>query len=141
VNQATKTFADLFASGVFFPPLAERDQVGFAALALQVDRKNGPVWPQGVRSQFSLGQQTMSVFVNWQANGKKKYKGLADVRFFDLDNREIAHTPPLKVNIHPGNIDSAYWTVQLNAFTPGVYRVDVDLGSAPAWREFFRITP
>jgi S1-C subfamily serine protease len=137
-NQTAKTLAELLASGVFFPPLTARDRVGFAALALQVERKHGPVWPRDVRAQFSLGEQTMAVFVNWQA--KAKYKGIADVHFFDLDGQEIAHTPPLKVNIRPGNIDSAYWTVALKTFSPGIYRVDVDLGGAPAWRQFFRVT-
>lgn len=138
-NQTANTLAQLFASGVFFPPLTARDRVGFAALALQVDRKNGPAWPRDVRSQFSLGQQTMSVFVNWKP--KAKYKGTAEVHFFDLENHEFAHTPPLKVNIHPGQIDSAYWTVALKTFSPGIYRADVDLGAAPAWRQFFRVTP
>jgi len=138
-SQTARTLGQLFATGVFFPPLTANDQVGFAALALQIDRRNGPAWPRDVRSQFSLGQQSMSIFVNWK--GKAKYKGTANVHFFDLESNEIAHTSPLKVNIHPGHIDSAYWTVALKTFSPGIYRVDVDLGDAPAWRQFFRITP
>lgn len=134
------TLAALAASGAFISPLTARDQVGFAQLALQVERRaGGPAWPREMRSRFSLGEQTMSVFVNWEA--KTKYKGTADVHFFDLDNKEIAHTPPLKVNIRPGNIDSTYWTVPLKSFSPGIYRVDVNLGGQPAWRQFFRITP
>lgn len=138
-NQSAKTLEDLLAIGVFFPPLTARDRVGFAALALQVERKNGPVWPRGVRSQFSLGDKNMALFVNWQS--KAKYKGVASAHFFDLDNKEVGHTPPLKVNIHPGNIDSAYWTIPLETFAPGIYRVDVDLGGASAWRQFFRVYP
>jgi hypothetical protein len=139
-NLASTTLAALFANGVFFPPLTERNRVGFAALTSQVERKSGPAWPQGARTEFSLSQQTMSVFVNWKAKGKEKFKGIADAHFFDLDNKEIAHTPPLKVNIRAGNIDSTYWTFKLNVFTPGAYRADIDLDGAPAWRQFFRVT-
>lgn len=139
-NLAPTTLSALFANGVFFPPLTEHDRIGFAALTSQVERKNGPAWPQGIRTEFSLSQQTMSVFVNWKAKGKEKFKGIADAHFFDLDNKEIAHTPPLKVNIHGGNIDSTYWTFKLNVFAPGAYRADIDLDGAPAWRQFFRVT-
>jgi S1-C subfamily serine protease len=137
--QNATTLEALSAGGAFIPPLTARDQVGYAALALQVERKGGPAWPRDMRSQFSLGERTMAVFVNWEA--KIKYKGTADVHFFDLDNKEIAHTPALKVKIQPGNIDSTYWTIPLKTFAPGIYRVDVNLGDAPAWRQFFRVTP
>lgn len=138
-DQHGSTLAELSANGTFVPPLEAHDQVGYAALAMQVERKRGPAWPRGVRTRFSLGERTMAVFINWAA--KTKFKGFASVHFFNLDNKEIAHTAPLKVKIRPRHIESAYWTVRLTTFSPGIYRVDIDLGQKPAWREFFRITP
>lgn len=138
-DQSGSSLADLTARGVFMRPVQARDQVGYAALARHIDRKEGPAWPSDTGNEFSLSEQDMVVFINWET--KTKYKGVTTVHFFDLGNKEISQTRPMKLKIRPGHIESSYWTIPLKSFSPGIYRVDIDLGGAPAWREFFRITP
>lgn len=76
-------------------------------------------------------------FINWMP--KSKFKGVATLRFYDFNNKELAQSQPSNVNIHPGQFTNASWTVPLASFPTGTYRADIYLGDAPAWREFFRI--
>jgi S1-C subfamily serine protease len=140
-GQSASRLAELATKGLFVPSLQARDWIAFAALALTMEskRQDVPAWPRGTRTQFSLSDHQMTVFVNWQP--KTKFKGLVTVRFFDLDNRELGQSPPLKISLQPGNFTSTSWPVPLATFSPGIYRVDVYLGDAPAWREFFRVVP
>ncbi len=139
-GQAPSALADLRAKGLFLRPLETNDEVAFATLSSGIDKRDGgPGMPRDWRNQFSLSDRQMFVFINW--NPKRKYKGVASVHFFDLDNKELAQSSALKVNLQPDNFTRTYWTVPLNTFVPGAYRVDVYLGDAPAWRQYFRITP
>lgn len=140
-GQAVTPLTDLAAKGLFIPPLQASDQVGFAALALGMDSKGGtgPAWPRDRRTQFSPADRQMTVFVNWLP--KAKFKGVTTVRFFDLDNRELAQSKPLKINLEPSKFLSDTWTIPLATFSPGIYRIDLYLGDVPAWREYFRIIP
>ena len=133
------TLGDLMAKGEFMPPLIGQDQVSFGALATGIDRKNGPGWPQNVRTQFSHADTQMVIFVTWDQ--KAKIKGLATLKFFSLDNKQLGETRSLKVNVRPGNFASSYWTVPITTFPAGTYRADVNLGDVAVWRQFFRILP
>lgn len=139
-EQAPSALADLAAKGMFLPVLQASSEVGFGTLSSGLDKKGGgPGSPLDWRNQFSLGDRRMLLYVNWEP--KKKFKGMATARFFDLDNKELGQSPPLKLNLQPGNPVATNWTISLGTFVPGTYRVDVYLGDAPAWREYFRITP
>jgi S1-C subfamily serine protease len=133
------TTTDLAAKGVFIPLLQARDQVGFGALALTLEKKDGPAWVRDTREVFSQKVGQMIVFINW--NPKTKFKGVVTLRFYDLDNEELARTKPLNINLRPGAFLSSSWTVPLATYSPGTYRVDAYLGDAPAWREYFRVIP
>jgi hypothetical protein len=108
-------------------------------MGMDLKGQAGPAWPRSTRTQFSLSDHQMTVFVNWLP--KAKFKGVTTVRFFDLDNRELAQSAALKVDLEPSKFVSDYWTTPLATFSPGIYRVDIYLGDAPAWREYFRIVP
>jgi hypothetical protein len=133
------TTTDLAAKGVFIPLLQARDQVGFGALGLTLEKKDGPAWVRDTREEFSQKAGQMIVFINWDP--KTKFKGVATLRFYDLDNKEVAQTRPLNISLRPGAFLSNSWTVPLATYSPGTYRVDAYLGDAPAWREYFRVTP
>ncbi len=133
------TLADLGAKGQFIPLLQAQGEVSFGTLALRLEHKGGPAWARDSRDQFSHGDSQMIVFVNWQP--RTKFKGVATLRFYDLDNKKLAEVRPLKVNFRPGDFTSSYWIVSLSAFPAGTYRADISLGDAPAWREFFRVVP
>ena len=138
-DQSPSTLADLAGKGVFIAPLQAQDQVGYAALALGLDSKGLQAWPRDTRDRFSHGDGKMIVFINWMP--KTKYKGIATLRFYDVNNKELAQSQPANVNIRPGQFTSTSWTVSLNSFAAGDYRADIYLGDAPAWREYFRLVP
>jgi len=94
-------------------------------------------WPRDTRTQFSVSDRQMTVFVNWTP--KVKFKGVVTARFYDLDNKQIGQSLPSKINLQPDQFPSTLWTVPLNGLVPGIYRIDVWLGDVPVWREFFRV--
>ena len=136
---APTTLAGLAANGQFMPLLHGRDQVSFGTFALSMDKKNGASWPRDQKDQFSSSEGQMLLFINW--NSKDKLKGSALVRFYDLDNRKIAESHSVNVNVRPDAPPSTYWAIPLEQFSPGVYRADVYFGESPVWRKFIRILP
>jgi S1-C subfamily serine protease len=138
-DQPSATLADFAAKGLFIAPVTAQDQVGYGALALGLDNKGQGAWPRDTRDLFSHSDGKMMVFINWMP--KTKFKGVATLRFFDVNNKELAQSQPSNVNIHPGQFTSTSWTVPLASFASGTYRADIYLGDAPAWREFFRVLP
>jgi hypothetical protein len=138
-DQPSSTLADLAGKGLFILPLKAQNQVGYGALALALDSKGPQAWPTDTRNRFSHSDGKMMVFIDWMP--KAKYKGVATLRFYDVNIKELAQSQPLNVNIRPGQFTSTSWTVPLVSFPAGTYRADVYLGDAPAWREFFRVIP
>ena len=138
-DQSSSTLADLAGKGLFIAPLQAQDQVGYGALALGLDSKGPQAWPRDTRDRFSHSDGKMMVFINWTP--KTKYKGVATLRFYDVNNKELAQSQPTNVNIRPGQFTSTSWTVPLSSFAAGTYRADICLGDAPAWREYFRVVP
>jgi len=138
-GQNIATLADLASKGLFLPEIKSADLVGFAALALGMDPRgrSGMAWPRDTRTQFSVSDRQMTVFVNWTP--KVKFKGVVTARFYDLDNKQIGQSLPSKINLQPDQFPSTLWTVPLNGLVPGIYRIDVWLGDVPVWREFFRV--
>ena len=47
---------------------------------------------------------------------------------------------PLKFSLNKGEQKTTTWDFAIAPLPPGVYRVDVWLDDAPAWRSFFRVT-
>jgi hypothetical protein len=138
-DKSPVTFADLTAKGEFITPLQQKDQVAFGSLSLGIDLKNGPGWPKDPRDQFSKSDKQMIVFVNWVP--QKKFKDIATLRFYDIDNHQLSATSPVNVKLRSGNFSGTYWTVPLSGFPAGSYRADVYLGDFPVWRSFFRVIP
>jgi hypothetical protein len=65
------------------------------------------------------------------------------MRVFDLDNHLLNRAmleKPLQFNLYKGEQKTATWEFGIEPLPPGIYRVDVWLDDAPAWRTFFRIT-
>jgi S1-C subfamily serine protease len=138
-ESASATLADLMLNGEFIRPLRGQEQVSYAAFALAVDRKNGTGSPRDIRDQFSHSDKQMIVFVQWDL--KAKIKGVATLKFYGPDNKQLIETRPLKINLRPGNIRSDYWAVPVTSLPPNMYRADLYLGDDPMWRGYFRIVP
>lgn len=133
------TLDDLAKRGEFIPPLKDSAPVSYGTLALSIDKKNGGGWPVGSRDQFSPSDNQFVVFLNWDS--KSKIKAMAVLKFYDVQNHPIAESPPAKVNIRSGNLQSTTWSIPLSSLRAGTYRAEVSLDGTPVWREFFRITP
>lgn len=136
---STTTLANLTATSQFIVALQDQDKVNFGALALGMEKKNGPSWPRDTRDVFSHSDGQVVLFINW--NLKPKLKGVTTAKFYDLNNHEVGELRPINLNAHPDSLSSTYWPVSFAAFPPGIYRVDVFFGETPVWREFFRIIP
>jgi S1-C subfamily serine protease len=131
------TLDDLAKGGQFVPPLVGHANVTNGALARNVDRK-GPI-PQAVdaKSEFSRRDGTMSVLLTW--NPQEKRKAFAYLRVYDLDNRLLFESKPLKISLRPNQILYSSWDLTLGNLPAGIYRIDVYLDADPVWRTFFRL--
>ena len=77
---------------------------------------------------------------HWNSPGG--LKGLAYVRFYDLNNHLLQESKPTKVNVGSNSTGTTtLWAVPMSGFQPAIYRADVDFGDTPVFREFFRVTP
>jgi hypothetical protein len=67
-------------------------------------------------------------------------KNTTTIAVYDIDNRKIGETQPSKITLEPNRVVYTSAVLPLSHLTPGIYRVDLLLGTEPAWRAFFRIT-
>lgn len=140
-DAATTPLSTLGGKGDFLPPVTAGRNIGFAQLARSVEKKDGFAWPSEGGSEFSREQAKMIVYVLWLA--KENCSGSLTMRFFDLDNRplnRVDQVKPLKLKLRSGERFASSWESNISALAPGMYRVDVWLDEAPAWRTFFRVT-
>ena len=66
-------------------------------------------------------------------------KATTELRMYDADNRPVSKDEAAKVILRRGEPQERYWTFSLGGFRAGVYRADVLLGDAVAWRTYFRV--
>lgn len=131
----------LESKGEFLPPVTAGRNIVSAQLAKTIDKKGGISFPAEGGNVFSKGDPAIYVYVFWE--GREKVKGLLTMRVFDLDNRLLNKAmleKPVKFNLNKGEQKTATWEFGIAPLAPGIYRVDVWLDDAPAWRTFFRVT-
>jgi hypothetical protein len=131
----------LESKGEFLPPITAGRNIISAQLAHALDKKGGISFPSEGGDVFSKKDSAVYVYVFWE--GKEKVKGLLTMRVFDLDNRLLNKAmleKPLKFSLGKGEQKTTTWQFGIGPVPPGIYRVDVWLDDAPAWRSFFRVT-
>lgn len=131
----------LESKGEFLPPITAGREIVSAQLAHTLDKKGGISFPSEGGNVFSKKDPAVYVYMFWE--GKEKVKGLLTMRVFDLDNRLLNKAmleKPLKFSLGKGEQKTATWEFRIGTLPPGIYRVDVWLDDAPAWRTFFRVT-
>jgi hypothetical protein len=131
----------LESMGEFLPPITAGRNIISAQLAHALDKKGGISFPSEGGDVFSKKDSAVYVYVFWE--GKEKVKGLLTMRVFDLDNRLLNKAmleKPLKFSLGKGEQKTTTWQFGIGPVPPGIYRVDVWLDDAPAWRSFFRVT-
>ncbi len=129
---------ELARNGQFIPLLVGQRNVMRATLALGVDRTWNSPRPIEEKSEFSRREGKMVVFLAWYP--KQKRKGLASVRVYNLDNKLLFESKPLKINLQLNQFLYTTWDITFGNMSPTIYRIDVYLDADPIWRTFFRMT-
>lgn len=131
--------AELAARGEFLAPLsADQQHVISGVFATRIQRGGAVPMPQDQRSVFARREGEMSVFVQWGPQVKRDAMGR--IALFDADYRLIAKVAPTKLKLRPGELTFTDWTLHIGTLAAGIYRVDLLLDEAPAWRGYVRIT-
>lgn len=132
------TLAELERTGQFVPPVVSTKHFVSGVLGLGVER-GGPVpMAVGQKQEFSRGDGEAVVFVTW--NPGEKAEAAVTFRLQDADNRLLGESDPSKIRFKPGQSFVQHWKLKVGALAPGLYRVDVALGTDVVWRTFFRVT-
>jgi hypothetical protein len=129
--------ADLRSRGELIAALAGDQNVLSGGFAREIARTN-TVAPSDQRDEFSATEKKMVAFVTW--NPVEKLKGLAIIRLFDVDNRLVMETKPMKLSLGKGQMSLSSWELPISSLS-GTYRADVMLDARPMWRGFVKITP
>jgi S1-C subfamily serine protease len=141
IKQADSTsIEDLVLKGEVLPVVVLEDHISNAQLARSIDKSGFNPWPKDPGLEFSRKHAQIVVFMTWDP--KEKLRGLVTSAIYDLDGKLISRTSQkngLKINLKPGKKFDAWWQVDVAQLPVGVYRIDVLLEDAIAWRYFFRI--
>jgi hypothetical protein len=137
-SAASRTLQDLGAAGEFVRPLARTPHFVQGILGTGIG-KQGPVpVATGQRFRFSRSDGTCVVFVTWTPG--RKEDTTAVFQLFDEDNHRLGASNAARLKMRTSQSLVQYWKFDLATFKPGIYRVDVVLGTEPVWRTFFRVT-
>jgi hypothetical protein len=130
------TLAELAIRGVFTPPVVHSRHILSGGFTSKVMRDGARTQPIDQRTEFSLQDKTIAVFVTWDP--KEILKGVIVLRILDQDNKVLAETKPQKAALKPGSLTMSTWEFGVPT-AEGVYRTDVLFGPDVAWRGFFRV--
>jgi S1-C subfamily serine protease len=139
-GSASRTLEDLDRAGEFVPTIAGTPHFVQGVLGTGVQRQGPAQIPVAVdqRFRFSRREESCVVFVTWTP--ARKEDSTVAFELFDEDNRRVGGTDPTKAKLRPSQSFVQYWAIPLSRLAPGIYRVDVRLGSEPVWRTYFRVT-
>lgn len=137
---AETSLAALETKGEFLPAITAARNVTHGQFARTMDKKGGLTFPMDSGNAFSKKDATMYVYVMWE--GQEKAKGALTLRLYDIDNRllnKASLEKPMKFSIGKGEHKTTSWDIGIGQMPLGIYRADVWLDDAPAWRSFFRV--
>jgi trypsin-like peptidase len=127
--------------GEFLPPVTVSRNVVYGQLARSIGNKGGLPFPLEGGEIFSRHDPKLYVYVLWE--GKEKVKGQVTMRLYTVDNQLLNPAmvgKPMKFSLGRAEQKVTSWGVEILTLPIGIYRVDVWVDDAPAWRTFFRIT-
>jgi S1-C subfamily serine protease len=127
--------------GEFLPPVMASRNVVYGQLARSIGNKGGLPFPLEGGDVFSRRDPKLHVYVLWE--GKEKAKGQVTMRIYTVDNQLLNKAmveKPIKFSLGRAEQKVTSWEVEILKLPIGIYRVDVWMDDAPAWRTFFRIT-
>lgn len=136
-NSSATTLQALWTDGQFMLPVTASRNVTFGMITQGKPQKGKAPFSKAMKVDFTRQDDAATIFVSLQSN--ELLKTTIELRLYDADNRLISKGEPVKVTLRRGEPQERYWSFSLGAFSPGVYRTDVLLGDAVAWRSYFRV--
>jgi hypothetical protein len=127
--------------GEFLPPVTAARNVVYGQLARSIGNKGGLSSPLEGGVVFSRRDPKLYVYVLWE--GREKVKGQVTMRIYTLDNQLLNKgmiDKPMKFNLSRAEQKVTSWETEFSKLPIGIYRIDVWLNDAPAWRTFFRLS-
>src|SRR2546428_5552604 len=134
---ASVPLADLAMAGEFLPLLTARRHVFQASFGRKV-QAHGPMpslMDQG--REFSRRDGQIILWVMWDP--KERLKTTLVLRVYDLNNKLVGETKPGKLDLARGPYSYTYWPLDISKFPPATYRVDIVIGTEPAWRGYLKV--
>jgi hypothetical protein len=132
-----RTLEELEQSGVFVRPVVQTPHAVIGILGTRLEQRGAIPVAGNQRFRFSRSDRQCVVFVTWSP--ARKEDAIDHFELYDRDNRRIGGTDPKKLRLRTGRPFVQYWKIPLDPLKPGLYRVDVVLGTDPVWRSFFRL--
>lgn len=136
-NSSAATLQALWADGQFTALVTASRNVSFGMMTQGKIQKSKASALREAKQDFSLQDDSASILVAFQST--ETLKTTTELRLYDVDNHLVSKGEPIKINLRHGEALERYWSFPLNVLRPGVYRTDVLLGDAVAWRTYFRL--
>jgi len=138
-DQATPvTLSDLLAHSVLTQPLVPTPSLVYGGTARSVSKTANDASTNDT-SEFSHRDRIAWIYTLWQKKDRNG-KGLTSAKVYDYRNRLVIDVAPKKISLSEEASLRVAFNLGIEAFFPGIYRVDVFWNDQPAWRTFFRVT-
>ena len=137
-NGSSTTLQALWDEGQFTPPITASRNVSFGMMSRGKPEKGKAPFAKEMKAEFTRQDGAATILVSLQAI--EGLKTTAELRVYDVDNHLTSKVEPAKISLRRGESVERYWSFSPGNMRPGVYRADVLLGDAVAWRSFFRIS-
>jgi S1-C subfamily serine protease len=127
----------LLASGQFTAPVTAECRVSFGMITQGKPQKGKGPRSRELKVDFTHQDEIATIVIAFQ--GIESWKDTVQLRIHDADNHILSNGDPVKLNLRSGETQERIWSFPLAPMHSGVYRADVLVGDAVAWREYFRI--
>lgn len=137
-NGSPTTLQALWNGGQFTPAITAAKNVSFGMMSQGRPEKGKTPFAKEMKTEFTRQDSSATILVSLQAF--ERLQTTAELRVYDVDNHLTSKVEPVKISLRRGASVERYWSFSPTTMRPGVYRADVLLGEAVAWRTFFRIS-
>jgi S1-C subfamily serine protease len=128
---------NLWSSGQFTAPVTATRNVSFGMITQGKPQKGKGPLSRETKVDFSRQDEIATIVIAFQ--GIEGWKSTVQLRIYDVDNHVLTNGDPVKISLRPGETQERIWSFPLTPMHPGVFRADVLVGDAVAWREYFRV--
>lgn len=137
---SNSTLQQVWEKGEMMVPVVNSKYILFGMLTQGQNTKGKTIAPgeRDLKVSFRRSDNTAGVLIHF-ANSEN-FKSIVAVRLYDFDNRSLATGKPDKVSVSRGQLAERLWQFPIANFPPGIYRVDIEMDGAVAWRQFFKVT-